>query len=225
MSCGFSNQKHIYVNGDEKFWRYTLNLQYFLLGLLAYEPRTGYSIKRYFDNFGRFLRSNTQMSQIYRTLDTMEHKGLATSELAQEPNPRRARVYSITEKGYTLFLDWLSGTYVPPSRFLDPQFDVRINFGAFLTKEQLLGIIDTELEVRKSQVARYRKRNRYQDFGKFPNPHLADILAEWSHKKGAESMDLHIKRVEELRQIIQSLDDRADPRPYIPAFGEDSPNE
>lgn len=179
-----------------------MELAYILLGLLAQEPRTGYDIKKYFDNFGRFLRSRTQMSQIYRTLTKMEKDSWVSSELAEEPNPRKARVYSITDRGYTIFIDWLSSPYEPPSRFKDPQFEVRISFGGFLEPEQLLEIIDTELEARRIQVKKYRNRDRSQDFSRVPHPEMAQELANWSHVMSSDAMDRHIEKVQELRNLV-----------------------
>jgi DNA-binding PadR family transcriptional regulator len=179
-----------------------MGLAYILLGLLASEPSTGYDIKKYFDQFGRFLRSHTQMSQIYRTLSKMEADEWVSSELAEEPNPRKARVYSITDRGYTIFIDWLSSPYNPPSRFKDPQFEVRISFGAFLKPEQLLEIIDTELETRRLQVKKYRHRDRAQDFSRCPDPQLARELADWSHSMSSDAMDRHIEKVQELRDLV-----------------------
>ena len=45
-----------------------MKLEYILLGVLLTRRSTGYDLKRYMDTHGRFLRPNTQMSQVYRVL-------------------------------------------------------------------------------------------------------------------------------------------------------------
>ncbi|WP_435157695.1 hypothetical protein [Amycolatopsis sacchari] len=58
-----------------------------LLGVLVQRPSTGYDLQKYLGTFGRFLRSNTQMSQVYRSLSKRESGGWVTHSV--EPRPGR----------------------------------------------------------------------------------------------------------------------------------------
>ena len=181
-----------------------MKLDHILLGVLLQHPSTGYDLKRYLDTSGRFLRSNTQMSQVYRTLGQMEERGWVTCTIEPRPGAQDAKRYVATDDGATIFLDWITGPYEPPSRFQDPELMARLAFSGFLTPEQLLDLIDTELATRALEVARYRYRDRRMPWEEPEgyNGHLAGLVGEWSHHYGADSMDAHLAKLKELRRQI-----------------------
>jgi PadR family transcriptional regulator AphA len=182
-----------------------LKLEHLLLGVLAMRPATGYDLKKYMDTHGRFLRANTQMSQVYRSLTGMEQRGWVVHDVEPRPGATDAKRYRLTEEGSTVFLDWLTGPYRPPTRFEEPDLQARLAFAGFMTREDLLRLLDTELEARTQEVARYRFRDRHLErTPELPfDAELADAVGEWSHRAGAESKDAHIARISALRDQIQ----------------------
>ncbi|WP_037577777.1 PadR family transcriptional regulator [Phaeacidiphilus oryzae] len=187
-----------------------MKLESILLGVLAWHPRTGYDLKKFLDSHGRFLRSNTQMSQVYRSLAKMESSGWVAHTVQRRPGATDAKTYRITDEGMTVFLDWLTGPYSPPSRFQDPDFGVRLAFAGFLTRDQLLGLIDTELHARRGEVARYRHRDRSLPDAETPAPFdagIAVLVSEWAHRTGARAIDAHIERLDLLRKILLDTPD------------------
>lgn len=178
-----------------------MKLETILLGVLLEHPSTGYDLKKYLDTHGRFLRSNTQMSQVYRSLGKMEELGWVRHSVDVRPGAQDAKTYRVTDEGATVFLDWLTGPYAPPSRFQDPDFGVRISFAGFMTAEQLLRILDVELETRRAEIARYRFRDRRSPVDSTVpfDLDLAQGVAEWAHALGASAMDQHVAAVEALR--------------------------
>jgi len=84
-----------------------MSLRHGLLGLLNYEPKTGYDLDKQFkESLGHFWQAKG--SQIYRELDAMEQHGwLASTQIKQDEKPNK-RVYSITPAGKTEFMTWLS---------------------------------------------------------------------------------------------------------------------
>jgi len=181
-----------------------MKLEFLLLGLLLGHPLTGYELKKYFDTTGRFLRSNTQMSQVYRSLAAMRARGWVIFEVAERPGAQDAKTYHPTDAGRAVFLEWIGGPYTPPSRFQDPDFLARLNFAGFMTRDQLLALVDTELDTRKAEVARYRFRDRTEEMDPTApfDAGLAQALSEWTHTYGGEAMDLHIRMLERLRKDI-----------------------
>jgi DNA-binding PadR family transcriptional regulator len=84
-----------------------MSLKHGLLGLLNYEPMTGYELDKEFKrSLGYFWYAKQQ--QIYRELDDMEKKGWLTSERVIQNEKPNKRVYSITTEGKTEFMDWLN---------------------------------------------------------------------------------------------------------------------
>jgi PadR family transcriptional regulator AphA len=181
-----------------------MKLEFILLGVLAGHPSTGYDLKKYLDTHGRFLRSNTQMSQVYRSLGKMESSGWVIHTVQERAGATDAKTYRITDEGLTVFLDWLTGPYSPPTRFQDPEFGVRIAFAGFMTREQLLRLIDTELTTRRDQVARYRFRDRRQavDTSAPFDEDLATLVGEWAHEAGTQAIDAFLERLETLRRVL-----------------------
>lgn len=198
-----------------------MKLEYILLGVLLQRPSTGYDLKKFLDTHGRFLRSNTQMSQVYRALTGMQEQGWVEHEVAHRPGAQDAKTYRVTAEGATVFLDWLTGPYTPPSRFEDPDLLVRLAFAGFMTVDQLLRLIDIELDTRQAEIIRYRFRDRSISWdSQIPVDHpLADLVAEWSHRKGADAMDMHVARLLELRQ--QLLDNDSPRTPAAPVTATD----
>ena len=84
-----------------------MSLQFGLLGLLEYTSYTGYDLAKIFEeSINNFWHA--QASQIYRELHRMEDKCWITAEnIIQEGKPNK-RVYSITDKGRSVFLEWLN---------------------------------------------------------------------------------------------------------------------
>ena len=141
-----------------------MKLEHLLLGVLLEAPSNGYGLKRYFDTHGRFLRSKTQMSQVYRSLAQMEENGWVRHEIDPRPGAQDSKEYRVTEEGTVVFLDWLTGAYTPPGRFEDPEFGARLSFAGFMSTEDVLRLVETELHSRLEQRARFRFRDRSQVF-------------------------------------------------------------
>lgn len=185
-----------------------MKLEHLLLGLIGEHPATGYDIKKFLDVHGRFLRSNTTMSQVYRSLSTMTERGWVAFTVDTRPGAQDAKIYRATPEGMTVFLDWLTGPYVPPSRFQEPEFTARLSFAGFMTREQLIDLIDVEITARRDQVARYRFRDRTLsvdpavDFDR----EFASALGERLHQWGARQIDDYIETLDALRADI--LDDK-----------------
>lgn len=193
-----------------------MKLEHLLLGLVIEKPSTGYDIRKYLNTYGRFLRSNTTMSQVYRSLRRMTDLGWVAFSIDDRPGAQDAKVYRITPEGRTVFLDWLTGPYTPPSRFKDTDFEARLAFAGHMTREQLVEILDTELNARRDQVARFRFRDRTRDT--VDSDHfdrdLAEAVGERLHAWGTRQIDAHIADVARLRDDI--LDGRL-AAPEVPA--------
>ncbi len=82
-------------------------LKHGILGLLNYQPMTGYEIMTVFRDSLRFFWS-AQTSQIYRELQALEDRGwVGKTPVAQQGKPDK-NVYAITPEGTDELLQWLS---------------------------------------------------------------------------------------------------------------------
>lgn len=182
----------------------TVKLELLLLGILGVQPATGYDLKKFFDTHGRFMRPNTQMSQVYRALGRLSEQGLVTYEVHERPGPQDAKTYHVTAEGLTVFLDWLTGPYTPSTRYKDPEFEVRLSFAGFMSEEHLLRLLEVEIAARRDQVVRFRDRDRtIEPQSGFPfDLELENAITERLHLWGTTDIDLHIERLEVLRKDL-----------------------
>ncbi|MHB1010308.1 MAG: PadR family transcriptional regulator [Propionibacteriaceae bacterium] len=183
-----------------------MKLEHLLLGVLLGHPSTGYDLKKYLDAHGRFLRPNTQMSQIYRCLGELDDRGWVAYREEPRPGSTNPKIYSATTEGSAAFLTWLNGPYRPPSAFYDPEFRARLYFSGFLSREVFLDFLETEMANRKQQVL--RSRNRDRTLPRDPvipfDAELADAIAEEMHWFDAANMDAHIAWVERIAEALRS---------------------
>ena len=119
-----------------------MSLKHGLLGLLNYQPMTGYELDKEFkESLSHFWQAKPQ--QIYRELDAMEQKGwLESKRVVQEEKPNK-RVYSITAKGKTEFMDWLSspGKDIENATRVKSVFFMRLFFAGETSREQALELL------------------------------------------------------------------------------------
>jgi DNA-binding PadR family transcriptional regulator len=183
-----------------------MKLEYLLLGLFSMRPWSGYDLGKWFAGGGRFYRSNTDQSQIYRVLKRMEEAGWITHQVDPRDKRPDAKLYSIAEAGRAEFLRWVRTPFVPPSRFQDAEFLVRFVYGGAVDPDSLRHLLTTELEARRDQVARSRGRDRTQRYEN-PIPEIdvdrANFLLEASHVHGMHDIDDWIVWLE---KMITDLD-------------------
>jgi DNA-binding PadR family transcriptional regulator len=108
-----------------------------ILGLLKYNPRTGYDVKRVTDFSTRFFW-RASYGQIYPELRGLEKAGLVRAR--EEPYGRRQRrVYELTGEGEDALSEWLLGT--DSVYELRDEGLLRLFFGELVSDEQLLVLV------------------------------------------------------------------------------------
>ena len=118
-----------------------MSLRYAILGLLTFEPMSGYTLKtRYFDRSIRYFWPADQ-AQVYRTLQVLENDGAVTSETVEGESRPNRKVYMISGKGEQELRDWLAQKN-PPETPKDA-FLVQLYFGRLLSKEQILDVLES----------------------------------------------------------------------------------
>ena len=123
-----------------------------ILGLLRFEPRTGYAIKQATDRSTRFFWG-ASYGQIYPELRRLEADGLVDSHA--EPRGKVPRqVYRLTEKGRLAFESWLA----EPA----DQYEVRdegllkLFFAEVMPGEHLEALVRRRLEWYRAAAAMFR---------------------------------------------------------------------
>jgi PadR family transcriptional regulator AphA len=133
-------------------------LQYALLGLLQYQPMSGYDLEQFINNsIGHFWHA--KLSQIYRTLKEMEEAELVTSRFEAQEEHRSKRIYTITETGRKVFAEWQSrfATELDDSKL---PFLVRMFFFGSLEREHIEAQIRIWRDLHQRQLKQYETETR-----------------------------------------------------------------
>jgi DNA-binding PadR family transcriptional regulator len=126
-----------------------MNYRYFVLGLLARRPMSGYDIKCCFENFG-WLIHGPSFGSLYPTLHTLLEDGNLTVEVIEGESGLSRKVYTITEAGRQALEKWIEDSMDTDTCL--KTFLMRLMVADSLSREDLL----THLEQRRSQVADYQ---------------------------------------------------------------------
>ena len=114
--------------------------QYVILGMLAYSPQSGYTIKKWIEQeYSHFWQES--YGQIYPTLKKLVAEGLAVSSDNTETGNKRGQiVYSITDAGRKELSDWLREE--PEIEKLRYEILLKVSFGENTEPKVLLGHLD-----------------------------------------------------------------------------------
>jgi len=131
-----------------------VSLRLAILGFLERGPLTGYELKtRWLDDKACHLWSADQ-SQVYRTLDRLEHEEETTSKIIEQRGRPDRIVYSLTPKGSrTLRETRRHPLSLPPSR--DP-FLLRFYLLARGDDEELVSLLNDNRIVRQNHLEKLR---------------------------------------------------------------------
>ncbi len=126
-----------------------MSLRHALLGLLAYEPRTGYGLLKHFEQSLAYTWPTTH-SQIYPELARLRDEGLIRQSGS---GPRGAKTYEITDEGTAQVKRWLRET--EPDRAVRHEPDLRIFFLWLLEPHEAAANLRRERELQEELLAEY----------------------------------------------------------------------
>ncbi|HET6614833.1 MAG TPA: PadR family transcriptional regulator [Dehalococcoidia bacterium] len=127
-----------------------MSLKHALLGLISYQPMTGYEIKQFFDSsIAHFW--NAELSQIYPALKALEDAEYVIKHVEVQENRPNRKIYEITDAGREEFLRWMR-TPTPPAGLRDP-FLIKIFLGTELPVEDTLVLMRRQMEEHQKVIA------------------------------------------------------------------------
>jgi DNA-binding PadR family transcriptional regulator len=155
-----------------------MSLKHGLLGLLNYQPMTGYELDKEFkESLSHFWQATG--SQIYYELDRMEQKGWLVSEhIVQKEKPNK-RVYSITDKGKVELLKWLSSPAadIQNATRVKSVFFMRLFFAGETSREQALELLYAYRE--QCLVGMNEMEGAHESFGQVDSSFGFDEIQYW----------------------------------------------
>jgi len=126
-----------------------MNLRYFVLGLLAQQPMSGYDIKRFLKGLSWLIGSPSSGS-LYPILRTLLEEQLVTVEIVPGVDRPPRKIYSISEGGRQALQTWVEQPSVPNTPL--KAFAMRL----FLADNFSPATLIAQLRQRRTQVAAHQ---------------------------------------------------------------------
>lgn len=134
-----------------------LAIKYAILGILSYQPQTGYDLKKRFADSAALYWSGNN-NQIYRTLLELLDSGLVTNEVHLQEKLPAKKVYSITEKGRQELKAWTQSAPEPPE--FRNTFLIQLMWADQLSTEELDGLLAGYEQAVQVQLLMQREKAR-----------------------------------------------------------------
>lgn len=128
-----------------------MSLKYALLGLINYQPMTGYDLKNIFDSSVNYFWT-ASTSQIYRDLAELERNGFVTFHIEPQKGRPDKKIYAITETGKSAFTEWLNQFPLNPIVPIRSDFLVRVFFGSHIRPEELKFQFQKFIKVKREEL-------------------------------------------------------------------------
>lgn len=119
-----------------------MSLQHLILGLLNYEPMSGYDLNKAFQASVQHFW-DTEQSLIYRALYKMTGMGWVEYEQHIQDHLPNKKMYRLTDAGRAEFHRWLATPQ--PSLSFHEAWLGQLFFGAALSKTQLRTLLETRI--------------------------------------------------------------------------------
>lgn len=181
-----------------------IKLEFILFGALLQRPQTGYELQRFMETAGRFMRDNTSMTQVYRSLRSMEEQGWLTHDIEPRLGAQDAKRYRVTPEGKSMFDRWLREPYRPEDVPVGSFYTLLRYRAQYHGLEAAIELLDADIAHRRKQIARNRARDRRESYDPEAPIHveLTSSMMEWEHWRGVARMDSHLEAAIELRDLL-----------------------
>lgn len=121
--------------------------KYMILGLLSCAPMTGYDIKKWADEFLKYLLMDMSYGQIYPILNRLEKEELATVVIGTSGKRKESKTYKITKKGLDELRAWVRS---PDTKEYD--LLLKVCFGSLIPRDELVRKLEAYQKKRADEL-------------------------------------------------------------------------
>ena len=163
-------------------------LKHVLIGILAYTPRSGYSLHKVFWDPLR-----PALPQIYRAINDMLHEGLITLEKVDQKGLPAKNVCTVTKEGYAELDRWLSEP--PKVQPIREPFLQQLMFAARLNPKKMKGSIRVYSRRRAKELEYYKSRGLsdtsrvLEPFGSSLDGLCQSLVVDYMKRRGEFELD------------------------------------
>lgn len=177
-------------------------IRYAILGLLSWQPSTGYDLKVIFQNSMTLYWSGSS-NQIYRTLVKLHEEDLVTRETVESDSGPSRKIYTITPAGEAELRAWLLSPPELPD--IKNPFLIRVAWADQLSNEEL----DDMLAKYQEEVSfKWIMQNEFAEREAHKQPNRTkreELLWESINKNWIQTLERELKWVQTLRADLQKL--------------------
>jgi PadR family transcriptional regulator, regulatory protein AphA len=160
-----------------------VSLRSAILGFLAIEPTTGYTLlQRFQGSVGSFWTAT--QSQIYRELHALEREALLQVQAVPQDGKPTRKVYALTETGEQELTRWLAEP-VEPAQLRDPLL-LKLVFAAELEPARLNAVLQGYARSLADTRAEYRARLGAQEIFSLARSEREALLWQLSIENGLD---------------------------------------
>jgi DNA-binding PadR family transcriptional regulator len=146
------------------------SIRYYILGLLAQQPMSGYDIKRFLKNLS-WLIGSPSFGSLYPALRSLLGDGLVNVDAIPRNERQSRKIYTITETGHEVLREWVEQPIDPKASL--KAFVMRLLLASNFSHTGLV----SHLHQRRSQVASHKAAIQQiittMDNGATPEQYLA----------------------------------------------------
>ncbi|MCD4685797.1 MAG: PadR family transcriptional regulator [Anaerolineae bacterium] len=156
-------------------------IRYAILGLLSWQPLTGYDLKQIFRDSATMYWSGSS-NQIYRTLVKLHDDALVTRETVNQDSGPSRKIYTITDAGRAELRTWLLSPPELPE--IKHPFLIQLAWADQLDPDELDGVLaqyEEEVRVKRLMLCEQLQRDAAAAPGRTPREALLweRIAAHW----------------------------------------------
>ncbi len=134
-----------------------MTIQYAILGLLSWQPLSGYDLKKIFVDSAILYWSGNN-NQIYKALLQLHEEGLVTQEILNQEYLPAKKTYTITEKGQAALKAWVLS--LPELPEVHNAFLIQLSWADLLTEPELEAMLRRYEEEVQVQLLMQKEKAR-----------------------------------------------------------------
>lgn len=139
-----------------------MTIQYAILGLLSWQPSTGYELKKIFEA-SPYLYWSGNNNQIYKALLQLRKEGLISCETVHQDGAPSKKIYSATESGMEALKEWIVSAPAIPE-FKKP-FLIQMAWADMLSRDELSALFTKyEKEIETQLIHQKEMYDREKDW-------------------------------------------------------------
>ncbi len=177
-----------------------MSISHAILGILSYEPLTGYDLKKIIEE-SPFMHWSGNNNQIYKALVELHSKGFVTNEVHHQEGSPSKKIYTITQEGLQELKEWVLSSPEPPE--CKKTFLVQLAWADLLNAEDLSRLLSQyEFEV-QTQILMHREKMRRGVFSPGRTPREA-LIWDMMYQNNLSSLEQEQEWLKKLRAELNN---------------------